>query len=122
MTVGLRVRDKDGGGSATAREIPIANVAPQVTAQATSATSFAAGGTLAVRGTFTDAGAGDAPWRYRIYWGDGAYTVLTPVAAGATITGSHRYARAGTYAAHITVVDKDGGFGRSASIAVAVTP
>ncbi|HST61111.1 MAG TPA: PKD domain-containing protein [Longimicrobium sp.] len=121
VTVGLRVRDKDGGGSATAREIPVANVAPQVTAQATSATSFAAGGSLAVRGTFTDV-AGDAPWRYRIYWGDGAYTVLTPVAAGATITGSYRYARAGTYAVHITVVDKDGGFGRSAPIAVTVTP
>lgn len=122
VTVGLRVRDKDGGGSASARDIPVANAAPQVTAQATSATSFAVGGSLSVSGTFTDAGAGDAPWRYRIYWGDGAYTVLTPVAAGATIKGSHRYARAGTYAAHVTVVDKDGGWRDSAPIPVTVTP
>lgn len=122
VTVGLRVRDQDGGGTGTTRAIPVGNAAPQVTAQATSPTTFAAGGTLSISGGFTDAGAGDAPWLYRIYWGDGAYTVRAPVAAGASITGSHVYPRPGSYQAYVSVVDKDGGSGRSAGIAVTVTP
>jgi probable HAF family extracellular repeat protein len=121
VTVGMRVRDKDAGGSGTTRTIPVGNVAPRVTAEASSPTTFAAGGSLSVRATFTDVAA-DAPWRYRIYWGDGAYTVLTNVAAGATITGSHAYARPGSYQPYVAVVDKDGGSGRSAAITVTVTP
>ena len=120
-TVRLVVTDAGGMADTVVRTAVIGNVAPRVTAQATSPTTFAAGGSLSVSATFTDV-PGDAPWRYRIYWGDGAYTLLTAVAAGATITGSHAYARPGSYQPYVAVVDKDGGSGRSPSIAVTVTP
>jgi probable HAF family extracellular repeat protein len=120
-TVRLVVTDAGGMADTVVRTAVIGNVAPRVTAQATSPTTFAAGGSLSLSAAFTDV-AGDGPWRYRIYWGDGAYTVLTNVAAGATITGSHAYARPGSYQPYVAVVDKDGGSGRSASIAVTVTP
>jgi PKD repeat protein len=121
VTVRMRVKDKDGAASEATREIPVGNVAPRVTASATSPTTISAGGSFSVSATFTDV-AGDAPWRYRIYWGDGAYTPLTGVAGGATIAGSHAYAAPGTYTVQVAVADKDGGSGRSAPITVTVTP
>lgn len=119
--VRLIVTDAGGLADTVDRTAVIGNLPPRVTASATSPTTFAVGGALSLDATFTDM-ANDAPWRYRIYWGDGAYTVLTPVAAGATITGSHVYRKPGTFAAYVGVVDKDGGSGRSAPIAVTVTP
>jgi hypothetical protein len=121
VTVRMRVRDKDGAASEAVRTVPVGNVAPTVTAGATTPTTFAAGDSLSVSATFTDVAA-DAPYRYRIYWGDGTSTPLAPVAAGATITGKHTYASAGSYSVQVAVADKDGGSGRSAPIAVTVTP
>jgi PKD repeat protein len=121
VTVRMRVRDKDGAASEAVRTVPVGNVAPAVTASATTPTTFAAGGSLSVSATFTDVAA-DAPYRYRIYWGDGTSTPLASVAAGAAITGKHTYAAAGSYSVQVAVADKDGGSGRSAQIAVTVTP
>jgi PKD repeat protein len=120
-TVRLRVRDKDGDSLVIVRTLPVGNAAPQVSASADGPTTIAVGGSLTVRGTFTDAGMGDA-WRYRIYWGDGNSTALTPVAGGATITGVHKYRSAGTYGVQIAVADEDGGSSRSVPITVIVMP
>jgi PKD repeat protein len=123
VTVGMRIRDKDGGATEVLREITVGNVAPKVTASGQNST-LPAGSTFYLNYSFTDPGA-DAPWRYRIYWGDGTYTPIGNTAPGDGSEGgyleTHVYQSAGTYSVQVAVVDKDGATGRSVPFTVNVT-
>jgi PKD repeat protein len=121
VTVRGKVRDKDGAERAYSRSVSILNATPAVTLAATTATTLAPGGTLGVEGRFTDAGLGDAPWTYTVVWGDGTTSTTGSTSAqGGAIPAGHRYAAAGTYSAYMTVKDKDGKIGTSASVTVIV--
>jgi len=92
-----------------------------VSLAATSATTFSSGGTLAIEGRFTDAGAADQPWSYTLVWGDGSASSTGSLASqGTAIAASHRYTAPGSYLAYLTVKDKDGGIGTSAKLAITV--
>ena len=123
VTVMGQIRDKDGGLTSYQKTMTVTNAAPVVTLVATSATTFPVGGQLGVQGSFSDKGAGDAPWATKIVWGDGTAATTGSVGAmGALPPALHVYATAGTYKVQLTVTDKDGKAGLSTRITVVVTP
>ena len=122
LTVGVRLRDKDAAVTEYTRTLVIHNAPPLSGIIAQSPTTFAAGGSFSVRGTVGDPGAGDGPWKYRYFWGDGTYTQGFVNALGAVPQVSHVYPAAGGYLASLWMTDKDGRTGKSASIIVNVTP
>ena len=103
--------------------VAVDNVAPrQVTLSAAGRTSITAGGSVSVRGTFSDPGAADT-WSYVIDWGDGtAPTAGTTASQQTGIAASHTYAQAGAFAVTRTVTDDDAGSASAAPLSVSVSP
>jgi PKD repeat protein len=120
LPVRVAVRDRDGAVTEAARALAVKNAAPVPEFGATSATTIPAGGTVAVAGSFSDAGAADAPWKYTVYWGDGATTKGTTDAQRGAIAASHTYTSAGSYLAYLKVTDKDVKSGSSPTIPITV--
>ena len=124
VTATYSVRDKDGGSTSYLRSIAVANVAPLVSLAATGATTVPVGGTVQIEARYTDPGAADGPFSYRLVWGDGV------IVDGSTpgpmtdppLVQSHTYTRSGTFTVYLFVGDKDGALRRSSSITVTVTP
>ena len=71
-------------------------------------TTIPSGGQYRFRGTFTDKGVNDAPWRYSVSFGDGTPAVtgtFTSQTQAALVT--HSYAKDSTYRVRFKVYDKD---------------
>jgi hypothetical protein len=108
-TVTLTVTDSRGAESDPVQTTAtIANLPPTVDA---GADARMAPGLFTLRATFSDPGAADAPWTYRIQWGDGTSTRGTTSRQG-EIAATHAYLLPATYDVRVTVTDKDGGAGR----------
>src|ERR1041384_7673871 len=72
---------------------------------------------LTVSATFSDPGAADGPWSYRIAWGDGSPPATGSVTnQGSAISASHTYLLPGADSILVTVTDKDGGSGSDAMV------
>lgn len=118
-----KVRDKDGAETEYTHHIQVRNAAPRVTFAATTATTVKAGESVTFQAAFTDAGINDAPWTWRVVWGDN-----TPSAKGVSAVqgdlgpSMHTYAKPGLYTAYVNVQDKDGSDQSSRRIAITVTP
>ena len=110
-TVSLVVRDVKGNASAPATTTAtIANQPPIVNAGPNQSVVLGMPANLSI--SFTDAGADDGPWSYRIVWGDGTADQTGSAATQpGPILASHTYVAVGTYAASVFVTDKDGGEG-----------
>lgn len=122
LTLAVKLLDKDGASTVYTRSLVVQNAAPVVRASAGSATTIPRRGTFTLQGTFTDAGASDGPWRYRITWGDDTYTDGFLNAQGALPATQHMYRGAGTYRPYVRITDKDGLSGTSARLTVIVNP
>ena len=125
VTVTYSLRDKDGASSTYTRVLNVLNAAPSASLTATSATTIPVGGTVHVDARWSDLGANDGPYTYRIMWGDSPVqtTGTTPGTMTATpLAVSHTYTRAGTFVITMFVTDKDGATPRSNQITVTVTP
>jgi PKD repeat protein len=121
-TATLVVTDALGLASAPAStSVTIANVAPAVNAGADA--SLVLGAAFQLGASFTDPGApADAPWGWTIAWGDGTTQSGSAASPGA-ISASYTYAAAGTYAAQVSVTDKDGDTGSDqATVTVLAAP
>jgi probable HAF family extracellular repeat protein len=95
---------------------PSANTAPIVTLVATSATTITRGGSVTVRGTFTDPDAG--PWTFTFNWGNGTTSGIA--SSPGDITASRTYASTGRYKVTLTVRDAPGLSGTSAPVTIRV--
>jgi probable HAF family extracellular repeat protein len=107
-----RVRDKDGGETTYLRRAGSVNVRPRVVAQALDVPGLDG----AVRASFTDPGWEDAPWEWRVLWGDGSSTPWSSASPGVPLDARHTYHGAGAFNGIVQVRDRDGAVG-----AVAVT-
>ncbi len=111
--VRARVRDKDGGVSEYLRSLTVTGRPPVVEILSASRS----GSTATITFRFTDPGAYDAPWRHRVYWGDGSPSPQTVVhVQGTTITATHTYTGPITSPVFVAVSDKDSRGGRSPDI------
>ncbi|HEV8498606.1 MAG TPA: PKD domain-containing protein, partial [Gemmatimonadaceae bacterium] len=110
FTATLVVNDAFGWEKSVQHGVAVANVAPTVSLNATTALSIASGESVGVSGSFSDPGS-DAPWHSLIDWGNGTTVPGTFNASGASITGTQTYLAAGTYTITLTVTDKDGATG-----------
>lgn len=115
--VTLTVSDGQGGTNTATTRATVANATPSVTAGVNR--SIVSGESLALTGSFTDAGVTDAPWNWLISWGIAPSTSGTRATPGA-ITASRTYLAAGGYTVSLGVTDKDGATG-SASFTLTVT-
>lgn len=112
-TVTLTVTDARGAVSAPAQTTAtIANLPPSVSAGPDRTTLP---GLVTLRATFSDPGAGDAPWSYTITWGDGLSTSGTASSQG-EISATHPYVLPGSYRVRVRVTDKDGGSGEDEAV------
>jgi uncharacterized protein YjdB/PKD repeat protein len=119
-TVALTVTDSKGlSGAAATTTATIGNLAPAVSAGPD--VSVLAGVTFTLSATFSDPGAGDAPWAYTFDWGDGSTSSGSTNSQASAISAAHAYSAAGQYAARVTVTDKDGGAGWD-EVLVTVSP
>ncbi|MBV9774463.1 MAG: S8 family serine peptidase [Gemmatimonadetes bacterium] len=112
-TVTLKVTDQSGLSTTVASQATIANANPTVTLGLSAAT-VPSGGSVALTGSFDDAGVNDAPWAYTIDWGNGTSTGTT-TDRSASIAGTRQFCAAGSYTVRLSVRDKDGGSGSDAS-------
>src|ERR1041384_1674774 len=72
---------------------------------------------LTVSATFSDPGAADGPWSYRIAWGDGSPPATgSGTNQGTACSASHTYLLPGADPILVTVTDKDGGSGSDAMV------
>jgi hypothetical protein len=94
------------------------NTTPTVTLVATTATTIPVGGTVTMRGTFTDPDQGDGPWSYVFRWGNGPTSGT--MAAPGSITRTRTYSVAGTYSVRFRVTDARGAQGVSNAVTVTV--
>ncbi len=94
------------------------NTTPIVTLVATTTTTVPVGGSVTVKGTFTDPDAGDGPWSWIFRWGNGP-TSGTRLATG-TMTRTRTYSVAGTYNIRLRVTDARGAEGVSNVVPVTV--
>ena len=126
LTTILRVRDKDGGYAEYIKTVPVLNVAPSATMTATSSTTIHVGESANFAATFSDQGAADGPFAWRVQWGDSPVATegvsATTVTSAAPIVTSHTYTRTGTFNVFFFVTDKDGATRRTPVIAVTVLP
>jgi hypothetical protein len=105
----LTVNDGRGGIGQARVDVVIKNADPVVNAG--NDVRINAGETVNFSGQFSDKGVNDAPWGWTWnlgYQGNYSGTTDNQVAA---ILGSHRFCKAGSYPATLTVVDKDGASG-----------
>ena len=107
-SVTITVSDGRGGSGTAAAEAVVANVSPSVAPVEDARVS--PGSTFTLSTSFTDPGSKDGPWAVRIDWGDGT-ELSTTVQASGPFEATHVYAERGTFAASLTVTDKDGGVG-----------
>lgn len=117
LSVSVLVTDGLGRMASASATVTVTNAAPEV--RALPEASGHAGSAVALMATFTDAGRLDAPWTYRVGWGDGQVSTGSVEEPG-TISQSASYATAGTYEAQVCVTDKDGDEG-CATVLVTVT-
>ncbi|HEX5872155.1 MAG TPA: PKD domain-containing protein, partial [Longimicrobium sp.] len=122
LTVAVRLYDKDGDTTVYSRSLIVQNAAPVARNSAGSPTTIQRRGTFTIQGSFTDAGLGDGPWKYRFTWGDGTFTEGYVNAQGAVPTAQHMYRGAGTYRPYLRITDKDGVSGTSGRLTVTVNP
>jgi hypothetical protein len=104
----LTIEDLEGGRASVSAEATVVNAIPVVSAGPDA--TIVSGQSLALTGSFTDAGVNDAPWTYSINWGAGEPTTGSGIPAVA-IAVTRRYLTAGTYTVALSVTDKDGGTG-----------
>lgn len=95
---------------------PPTNATPTVTLVATSPTTISPGGSVSVRGSFTDPDGG--PWTYTFDWGNG--TTSGTAAAPGSILATRRYSVSGRYKVTLRVTDARGAMGKSADLGVRV--
>ncbi|MFN8571065.1 MAG: PKD domain-containing protein [Gemmatimonadaceae bacterium] len=105
-TASLTVRDPGGLSATNSQTITVNNAQPTMMIVATSPISFPTGGSLTVRVTIGDPGVNDAPWQYRVEWGDGSKSQGQRNARG-SFSLSHRYSSAGSFSVTGMVRDKD---------------
>jgi hypothetical protein len=107
----LTVNDGRGGVGEARVDVVIDNAVPQVNAG--DDITINAGETASLLGRFSDAGVNDNPWKWtwNIATGQGYVYGDDTNDQTAPILGSHRFCRAGTFAAKLTVGDKDGDSG-----------
>jgi hypothetical protein len=113
FTVGVQVTDDDGGSATSSTQVTVNNANPVVAAPSWASVSVACRAPATLTGiSFTDAGVIDNPWNVNIDWGDSStdmnYNASTQ---GPQSNQNHTYNTPGTYAATVTVIDKDGGSG-----------
>ncbi|HEU5183561.1 MAG TPA: PKD domain-containing protein [Gemmatimonadaceae bacterium] len=109
-TVTLVVTDALGLSSAPAMTTAtIANIAPTVNAGSDVFVQEEQSFNLSA--SFTDPGADDGSWTYRIDWGDGETSSGTAENQNSPIIDHHEYDDDGAYTVRVTVTDKDGGAG-----------
>ena len=94
------------------------NTTPKVTLAATTATTIRPGGSVTVKGTFTDPDPNDGPWTWNFRWGNGQATGT--MSAPGSITRTRTYSTIGTYTIRLRVTDKRGAIGISNGITVKV--
>lgn len=119
-TVRAQIRDKDGGVTEYTALVDVTNARPFAGIRATGPRDVAVGEAFSLTGTFSDAGANDAPWSYVIQWSDGTTTSGTATTQADPILASHAYAQPGNYQVRLRVTDKDGATGSSNVIVVRV--
>jgi hypothetical protein len=115
-TVTLSVTDKDHDTGTTTMSVAVNNVAPQVFLPPSASTPAGSSATWGCA-SFSDQGAGDAPWTATVNYGDGtgeqtiAVNVPGSCGGGGTPTGafnlSHAYASGGSYTVTVNITDKD---------------
>ncbi len=112
--ISLTADDGRQGSGVDTTHATVTNVAPKPSAPTTA--TARPGVSYSFSATFTDPGSADAPWKYGIDWGDGSES-LTGEAASQTgpIQAGHVFASAGTAIVKLTITDKDGGVGTSAT-------
>lgn len=121
ITVGVRLRDKDGGVREYTRELTITAVPPAVTLTPVTSTTITLGQTFTAQGSFTDQGNGDGPYSFRFDWGDTRRTDGVMNAPGPVPPVQHRYITTGTFQVRLSVTDSDG-TGQSSIVNVTVNP
>ncbi len=105
LSVGGRIKDKNGGESAYTATVSVLNVAPVITSA--SGDSILEGGTASVSAGYSDVGRLDTH-EATIDWGDSTSDGPSAVSGG-SVGGSHAYGDNGTYTVTITVEDDDTG-------------
>ena len=107
--VTLEVTDPNGASASHTIAVTIHNAAPAPTI--TGAQFVAGGSAFAPVIAFTDPGAADAPWTYRVEWGDGTVETGTLNDAGAIALSPHVYGAPGDYTFTLGVTDNSGAEG-----------
>ena len=92
------------------------NTTPSVSLVATSATTIKRGGSVTLKGTFTDPDNG--PWNWTFKWGNGPTSGTKSVTG--SITRTRTYSTAGTFNIRLQVKDAQGALGISNPITVVV--
>lgn len=109
FTVTVYVTDGDNETGQASFEVTVTNVAPIVTA-ADDQSSDEGQEVAFDLGSFSDAGADDAPWTVDIDWGDSSSDNFDTSSQGGLGTANHTYADNGTYVVTVRVTDKDNDF------------
>ena len=107
--VTLEVTDPNGASASHTVAVTIHNAAPVPTI--TGAAFVAGGSAFAPVIAFTDPGAADAPWTYRVEWGDGTVETGTLNDAGAIPLSTHVYGAPDDYTFTLAVTDNSGAEG-----------
>ncbi len=102
----------------TVTPVTAGNTAPKATLAATTATTIRPGQRVTVRAVITDPDAGDGPWSWTLFWGNGptSGSLATP----GTLTATRTYTKIGTYSVRIQVTDTHGATGTSNIITIRV--
>lgn len=118
-TATLTATDPGGLTARGTASVLVSNVPPTV--HLDEAGSITSGESFRLRGTFSDPGVNDAPWRYVVNWSNGTPTSgTTSDQTAALLLESPRYCATGSYEVWLTVTDKDDG-ARSAVIRATVS-
>jgi probable HAF family extracellular repeat protein len=111
-TVTLTVTDAFGSTATDTHTISVANAAPVVTSLQLPGAPVAAGTTVSIALTYTDAGSADTH-SLDVDWADGTSSAAV---SGGAATATHVYTTPGVYTVAVTVRDDDGGAGSRSSI------
>lgn len=94
-----------------------ANLAPNVATPSWESTTVACRAPATLTNiSFSDAGVNDAPWTVDINWNDGPNTTFDVNTQGPQANQTHTYNTPGTYAATVTVTDKDNSSGSASTV------